>query len=260
MNKIIDFVIDSINAGRDRLKMSIVTFYFSLLVLYHWRVFAILFFGGMPMMEKINEIDFLYKDYTPWFYFLNALSILLISIVFMILFPTIMWLSEKILVKISIKRKKKKEDEDQADRDKDIDVVRHQFKLKQEETGNLKESEYVDKILSLETMLNDNNKSKEQLERSLLEERKKHKDSIDNLKNSFMQIETNYQLQIDELNRLKSRAVPDYLYFDLPNHFEIEGISIEDLTNRINLYLLKFTKNEIKEIFNAIIKLKILAR
>lgn len=201
MNKIIDFIIDSINAGRERLKMSIVTFYISLLALYHWRVFVILFFGGIPMMKKIEEIDALYKDYTPWFYLLNSLSILLVSIAFMILFPTIMWLSEKALVYVSIKRKEKKEEEDAADRNKDIEIVRHQFKLKQEETGNLKEIGYVDEIKKLRELVHDNLQEKMELEKELNNEREKQKHAITNLKSGFENVELNYVEQINELKR-----------------------------------------------------------
>ncbi|MDM1513576.1 hypothetical protein [Myroides odoratimimus] len=201
MDKIIDFVIDSINAGRERLKMSIVTFYISLLALYHWRVFAILFFGDIPMMKKIEKIDFLYKDYTPWFYLFNSLLILLVSVTFMILFPTIMWLSEKALVYVSIKRKEKKEEEEQKDRDKEIEIVKHQFKLKKEETGNLNENEYLDQIQNLNKLISKHIQEKKEIQKELTDERDKQRIAIFDLKNGFETVELNYKNQVEELKR-----------------------------------------------------------
>lgn len=201
MSKIIDFIIDSLNASRERLKLSIATFYITILALYHWRAFAILFFGGIPMMKKIEAIDQLYKNYTFWFYLLNPLCILLVSITFMILFPTIMWLSEKILVQLSINRKENKKREDIADRNKELETVRHLFKLKQEETGNLQENQYLNKIKNLEVLVQDNLEDKMALEKELQNERKNQNDAIFNLKRGFENVENSYRQQIIELNR-----------------------------------------------------------
>ncbi|MGG5578047.1 hypothetical protein ACPDHL_12000 [Myroides sp. C15-4] len=201
MNKIVDFIIDSINASRDRLKMSIVTFYIALLALFHWRVFAILFFGGLPMMEKICEIDALYSQWEWYDYILNPVLVLLVSVLSMILFPTIMLLTDKLVIKIAIKRKNNKELEDDQDREKEIKIVQHQFRLKQEETGNLQQGEYLNKIQELQTTILDNSKEKRTLEKDLKEEREKQKTAILNLKNGFDKVESNYKQQIEELNR-----------------------------------------------------------
>lgn len=207
MEKIIDFIIESINAGRERLKMPIVTFYITLLGLYHWKALAILFFGGIPMMDKIEKISALYPDFKtcPEYYVINTVVILLVSVFFMLLFPIIMWLSEKVLIDVSIRRKEKREKEIEADRKQQIAEVQHQFTLKEEETGNLEKSGYLDEIKSLKdsvtTHLEEKNKLQKEQQKQLVDERKRQEEAIRDLKLGFESVEDKYKAQIEELKR-----------------------------------------------------------
>lgn len=201
MTKIVDFIIDSINASRERLKLTVASFYIGLLALYHWKALAILFFGNVPMLEKIDEIDEIYFNWTNWNYILNLLLVLFTATLFMVLFPTIMWLSEKVLVKLSINRKRNKALEEESDRTDEIESVRHQFKLKQEETGNLQENEYLDRISRLEKHNSDLLKEIDNLRLELEQQRIHEKESVISLKESFKGVEQNYRLQLEELKR-----------------------------------------------------------
>ncbi|MGG5576382.1 hypothetical protein ACPDHL_03435 [Myroides sp. C15-4] len=261
MNKIIDFIIDSINASRERLKMSIVTFYIALLVLYHWRVFAILLFGGIPMVDKIEKIDLLYKDYTLWHYLLNPIFVLILAVSTMLLFPWITLKTDIVVNKILIKRKNDKEDVLINDRTKEIAKAEHEYFLLQISSGYKSTTEFVQEIGHLETANESLKKElanqKEEFESELRKEQENSRKSIENLKLGFKQVEENFELQIDELKRQNTRAVPDFIYFDLPDSYEINGNKIKELSDQINLILLPFTVEERAEIFNAILRLKI---
>ncbi|MGL5276687.1 hypothetical protein [Myroides sp.] len=246
MDKIVDFIIDSVNVSRERLKMSIMTFYLALLGVYHWKVLAILFFSVTPMMERISAIDLLYRDWSICDYIFNCLIILIISFFCMILFPFIMLIAEKLLVKISVKRKQNKENEDEVDRKKELIDLKHKFELKQAETGNLEESEYLDKIVNLESSVS-------KYEKELSDERQKQVEAIENLKQNFSKVEANYKLQIDELKRQNIVVRSEEGKFPLLD-VKFTPLLEEEMSNvhEVN-YLLKYLNKEEEKIIRNIL-------
>lgn len=205
MSKIIDFIIDSINASRERLKLTIATFYIGLLALYHWKALAILFFGGVPMLEKIDKINELYADWDIRDWCLRSLFVLGISIISMVLFPLIMWLVEWILKKINEGRSTIQRYQIKIKRTDDEEQKEHEYELLQIASGRKSTEEFVKQIEELklknnyfQTELNNlNNKQNE----ALLEERERSAKAIDNLKLGFTNVEDNYKTQIQELSR-----------------------------------------------------------
>ncbi|WP_025124392.1 hypothetical protein [Myroides odoratimimus] len=224
MEKVVDFIIDSINASRDRLKMSIVTFYLSLLALYHWRVFAILFFGGMSMEKKIEKIDIFYIDWTWCDYIFNPILILLISILSALLFPIIMWGIEFVLLTPTEGRKKIKNEGLEIDRLEDRKIEEHKYELLQISSGHKNTEQFVNEIKHLK---DENERLTEDYEVSIKNERNKSDLAIENLTNGFRQVEDNYKKQISELNRqlemFNNSIVEDSLYLVSSLPREVDG-------------------------------------
>lgn len=205
MSKIIDFIIDSINASRERLKLTIATFYIGLLALYHWKALAILFFGGIPMLEKIDKINELYADWEIRDWCLKSLFVLGVSIISMVLFPLIMWLVERLLKTINEGRDTIQRDQIKIKRTDDEEQKEHEYELLQIASGRKSTEEFVKQI---EGLKDENNYFKTELNNlnhkqneAILEERERSAKAIDNLNLGFKNVEENYIAQIKELSR-----------------------------------------------------------
>lgn len=209
MKDILDFIRDSINAGKDRLKNPLIMYYLLFAALIHWKAVSLFIFSSESMEKRIYRIERLYRDWNQWDYVLQSILILIFVLIINIGLPHLMLFFEKHTSEPNKKRKGILYDGYNVDRSEDIKKSRHEFEKSKIVSGNVEQDDF--------------NKELKLLQDTIEENRVRHQEAITVMKKTqdseMKALKTSYE---NSLNRLKLNQVSDKVqtqisYNEFPN-------------------------------------------
>lgn len=176
-SKLLTLYHESKEATTERLKMPIVTFYISLLIITYWQPLVILLFSSKPIEDRTAYIRCLYSQENIYFHYIQALFILIISFSFSVIFPMLTHFINKLTKTAKYADIEEKElQKDRARLDEEKQAI-HDFKKANIKSGQLEKDEY--------------NKSMEDLKFS-------YEKRIRSLEDNNIVLEKNYQESINQ--------------------------------------------------------------
>lgn len=177
---LIDILRESRDASKERLKLSIVLIYLTILAFFYWKPISIYLFSNQSIELRIKEIEKIYFKYENIDFIWNLLYVLLISLISSIIFPIVMLIIDYLLKTPNNQRKIIKNNSKDIDREEELKITSHKYEL--------------NKILSGNKEVEDYNKSIEDLKKS-------YEDRIQNIESISNQKESNSAKQIDNVTK-----------------------------------------------------------
>lgn len=187
---ILDFYRESQDAAKERLKLPIVPFYITLVILSYWRPISIYLFSAATIELKIKEINNLYNDWNAWNHFWTLLLLIGISIISSLIFPVIMWGIEVLLRTPNNRRKELLNASKVIEWQHDLASTQHKFDKEKILSGKKEIEEYNESIASLKDSYDERIRSIE----SITEQKDKNFESeIVSLKETNKRLLINYE-------------------------------------------------------------------
>lgn len=202
---LLDIFKESRDASKERLKLSIVPIYLTILAFFYWKPISIYLFSNKDIEQKIKEIEKIYVGYESIDFIWNLLYVLLISLISSLLFPTLMLLVDFLLKRPNNERKLIKNNSKNIDREEELKITSHKYEL--------------NKILSGNKEVEDYNKSIEDLKKS-------YEDRIKNIELIGKQKDDNLVKQIDSISKENVQLQSRLNEINVQNHQLREQINI----------------------------------
>ncbi|SIS92157.1 hypothetical protein SAMN05421789_11150 [Kaistella chaponensis] len=191
---ILDYYKETKDAAKERLKLPIIPFYITLVILNYWKPISIYLFSKSSVEGKINNITYLYRNWTFWDHFWNLILLVAASFLISTLFPILMWGIEALLRVPNNRRKVLLNDSKNIDWKHDLASTQHKYDK--------------EKILSGKKEIEEYNSSMEDLKRSY-EERIRNSDvlnkqRIQNLTSELENLRTTNSDLAQNYNKVKN--------------------------------------------------------
>jgi len=218
---LIDIFKESRDASKERLKLSIVPIYLTILAFFYWKPISIYLFSSKSIEQKISEIENIYIGYENIDFIWNLLYVLLISLISSLIFPALMLVVDFLLKKPNNERKLIKNNSKNIDREEELKITSHKYEL--------------NKILSGNKEVEDYNKSIEDLKKS-------YEDRIKNIELIGNQKDDNLLKQIDNITKENGQLQSTLNEINAQNHQLREQINIVRLNEFKYSNFSKFNK------------------
>ena len=126
---LIDILRESRDASKERLKLSIVPIYLTILAFFYWKPISIYLFSNQSIELRIKEIEKIYFKYENIDFIWNLLYVLLISLISSIIFPIVMLIIDYLLKTPNNQRKIIKNNSKDIDREEELKITSHKYEL-----------------------------------------------------------------------------------------------------------------------------------
>jgi len=205
MKDILNFIRDSIETSKERLKSPILKYYLLFLIFIHWKAISIYLFSTEPIEKRISKIERLYKYWSQWDFFWQALLMLFLVILINIALPFIMWLFEEIQIIPNRKRKTLLYKNNAMDRIEELEKTKHEFNKSKIISGNVETEDFNTRIETLQNTIEENRKS-HQKEVNLI--KSTYEDQLKSIQDTYSRSLKNDSNLINNLNTIQYQDYP----------------------------------------------------
>lgn len=162
MKEFLDFIRDLIDAGKERLKNPILTYYLILLIFNNWKAISIFILSKQTIETRIKKISWLYNDWTIWDFIWQSICVLFLAVIINTILPFVNWFVDYLNLNPNIERKILLYKSNHIDRDEELNKTKHEFNKNKIISGNLEAEDYNNRIKSLQNTIEDNRKLHQQ--------------------------------------------------------------------------------------------------
>lgn len=198
-----DYYKETKEAAKERLKLPIVPFYVTLVILNYWKAISVYLFSGESIEGKITYINILYNKWTFWDHLQNLSLLMAFSFVMSTLFPVLMWGIDFIIQVPNNRRKNLQNSSKIIDWHHDLASTQHKYDKEKILSGNKEIEEYNESIDSIKKSYDDRIKTIENVNN---QKEENLKEEVHNFKNQYEML----SLQIKELNNVNEALANDY--------------------------------------------------
>ncbi len=205
MKDILNFIRDSIETSKERLKSPILIYYLLFLIFIHWKAISIYLFSTEPIEKRISKIERLYRYWSQGDFFWQALLMLFFVVLINITLPFIMWLFDEIQIVPNRKRKTLLYKNNAMERIEELEKTKHEFNKSKIISGNVETEDFNTRIETLQNTIEENRKS-HQKEVNLI--KSTYEDQLKSIQDTYSRSLKNDGNLINNLNTIQYQDYP----------------------------------------------------
>lgn len=198
MKDILDFIRDSIESGKERLKNPFLLYYILFAVIMHWKAVSLFAFSTDPIEKRIFRIERLYRNWTQADFFWQSVLMLIIVLIINIGLPYVMWLFDAMHILPNNKRKSLLHASNSIDRMEELEKTKHDFSKNKIISGNVEAEDFNKRVETLQNTIEENRKSHQSEVDLIL---KTNEEQLNSLRKQYDSATEIYQKEIDKKNK-----------------------------------------------------------